>query len=72
MKKLFDFKCRSCKENFEEYTEYKQVSTCPTCGSEADKLISTPRISLEGISGSFPGAALAWEKKHNQSVNKRD
>lgn len=72
MKKLFDFQCRDCKEVFEELTEYKQTSTCPLCNSEADKLISTPRISLEGYSGSFPGAALAWEKKHRLSANKRD
>ena len=72
MKKLFEFQCRDCKESFEEYTEYKQVSQCPMCGAEADKLISTPRIALEGISGSFPGAALAWEKKHKQSAKKRD
>lgn len=72
MKKLFDFQCRDCKENFEEITEYKQVSTCPLCGSDADKLISAPRISLEGISGSFPGAAMAWEKKHKYIAPKED
>lgn len=73
MKKLFEFQCRDCKEIFDEYTEYKQISTCPLCGSDADKLISAPRVALEGISGSFPGAALAWEKKQIQRVKqKRD
>ena len=70
MKKLFEFQCRECKEIFEEYTEYKQVSTCPSCKSDADKLISAPRIDLEGYSGSFPGAAIAWEKKHRMVANK--
>jgi putative FmdB family regulatory protein len=70
MKKLFEFKCSSCEEVFEELTEYKKVSTCPSCGADADKIISTPRVSLEGLSGSFPGAAAAWEKKHKQQLIK--
>ena len=64
MKKLFEFQCRECKETFEEYTEYKKESSCPLCQALADKIISAPRVSLEGISGAFPGAAWAWEKKH--------
>jgi hypothetical protein len=35
-------------------------------------MISTPTISLEGFSGSFPGAAAAWEKKHRMVANTRD
>jgi hypothetical protein len=53
---------------FEEYTEYKKVSTCPKCGMDADKIISAPHIYLEGITGSFPGAALTWEKRHKTSA----
>lgn len=64
MKKLFEFQCSNCKEIFEELTEYKKVSQCPLCGSDADKLIGAPRIALEGITGAFPGASWAWEKKH--------
>lgn len=70
MKRLFEFKCVPCNEVFEEYTEYKKVSTCPTCGSDADKIISAPRIYLEGITGDFPGAAASWEKKHREQLNK--
>jgi hypothetical protein len=43
---------------------------CPKCSSNADKLISAPRVTLEGYSGSFPGAAAAWEKKHKQQLAK--
>jgi hypothetical protein len=35
-------------------------------------MISTPTISLEGYSGSFPGAAIAWEKKHRMIADTRD
>lgn len=72
MKILYSFQCRDCKENFDELTEYKKVSTCPLCGSDADKLIGAPRISLEGYSGSFPGAAMAWAKKHRPIAKKEE
>ena len=71
MKVLFSFQCRNCKENFDKLTEYTQVSTCPLCGSDADKLISAPRIDLEGYSGSFPGAAISWANKH-KPIAQRD
>lgn len=64
MKRLFDFECQQCGEVVEEYTEYKQTSVCPSCGGTTVKLMSAPQIKLEGITGSFPGAYAAWEKKH--------
>jgi putative FmdB family regulatory protein len=70
MKKLFEFHCSTCDNHFEELTEYIQVLPCPKCNSNADKLISTPRVKLEGHTGSFPGAASSWEKKHKQQLAK--
>lgn len=72
MKKIFEFECTSCSEVFEEYTEYKKETECPLCNSKALKLISTPRVSLEGYSGSFPGAAMAWEKRHRPIANQKE
>ena len=63
MRKLFEFECEQCGI-FEELTEYTNKHDCPICGKVAYKVISTPSIQLEGVSGSFPGAALSWEKKH--------
>lgn len=70
MKQIFEFKCAECGLVHEEYTEYKQVSQCPSCNGEADKIISAPRVKLEGITGAFPGASLAWEKRHKVVPNK--
>jgi putative FmdB family regulatory protein len=70
LKRIFEFKCQKCKEIFDEYTEYKQHTECPLCGGQADKIISAPRIDLEGITGAFPGAAWAWEKKHRLPTNR--
>ena len=64
MKKIFEFRCSHCSLQFEEYMEYSKFCICPSCGMSADKIISTPQIKLEGITGSFPSAAWAWEKRH--------
>ena len=68
MRKIFEFHCSSCDYSFEELTEYTKTFPCPRCSSNADKLISAPRIDLEGVSGSFPDAARKWDKKHYQKL----
>lgn len=68
VKKLFEFKCTKCENIEEELTEYKQESICSLCNSVSEKIISTPRITLEGYSGSFPGAAMAFDKKHRDKL----
>ena len=55
MKILFDFECTDCGV-FDKIIEYTTTTDCPTCGKESKKLISTPTIKLEGISGDFPDA----------------
>jgi putative FmdB family regulatory protein len=65
---LFDFKCEACSEVFEEFTKEKRTMPCPKCGCNANRMISAPTIKLEGWSGSFPSAADAWVKKHNQKA----
>lgn len=67
MKRFYEFQCPE-HGVFEEYTEYTKQYACPNCGTLVDKIISTPRISLEGVSGDFPGAAMTFEKKHRQKL----
>lgn len=70
MKTLFEFKCSCCEIVFEALTEYTKTYECPECGKAADKIISLSRVSLEGYSGSFPGAADSWARKHEQAAKK--
>ena len=70
MKVMFEFKCTPCNEVFEALTEYTKTFPCPKCHSSADKIISLSRVSLEGHTGSFPGAALSWEKRHIEQAKK--
>lgn len=69
MKRLYEFKCSSCGNTFDEVTEYTQTHSCPLCGGVADKVITSPAIKLEGITGAFPGAYYQWEKKHKQKLD---
>jgi putative FmdB family regulatory protein len=72
MKRLYDFQCTTCQSQFDKYTEYCATTSCPSCGNDAQKIISAPTIKLEGITGAFPGAAARWEKMHNQRSKQRD
>lgn len=67
MKRFYEFQC-SEHGVFEEYLEYTKQTPCPTCGKLADKIISTPRISLEGVTGDFPGAAMKFDRVHRQKL----
>lgn len=61
MRTLRDFFCDHCGVEQERYvsTDIKEVA-CEECGRPAIRLIGMPRVSLEGISGSFPGAHSRW------------
>lgn len=61
---LFDFECPECGNIFEELVgKEKLTCECPECGSfHAARMISAPRIMLDGCSGDFPTAYSHWEK----------
>ena len=73
MRILFEFKCKA-HGIFESLVErsYKQ-SRCPQCGIYSPKIISTPRISLDGTDPAFPDAYDRWEKKRSakQKIEER-
>lgn len=60
--RFFDFECSEghVTEILTDAQEY--TVECPKCFGRAHRLISAPRISLEGCSGDFPGAYDKWEK----------
>ena len=68
MKRIFEFRC--VKDHITERLvddEVRSVS-CPHCSNEASRIISSPRIRLEGITGAFPSAYDAWARKHEQAA----
>lgn len=67
--RLFDFRCR-CGNEYEGLVKSDDVDPqCPECSStDTTRLLSTPTIKLEGLTGDFPGAALSWAKKHEKAA----
>ena len=66
--RYFDFQC--AKEHITEHLVVSEVTVveCPHCRNDATRLISTPRIKLEGITGAFPTAADQWARKHEEAT----
>lgn len=73
MRILFNFKCEDGHVTEQLVNNDVHTGTCRTCDKPASRMVSTPRIRLEGISGSFPDASAKWEKirsKHLAYENK--
>ena len=68
MKRIFEFRC--VKSHLTEKLVDDEVRSieCPHCRNEASRIISSPRISLEGITGAFPSAFDSWARKHEEAT----
>lgn len=68
MKLIRDFHCDRCGSDLERYVDSETRSIACDCGSEARRVIGTPRIALEGITGSFPGAHDRWARVREENA----
>jgi hypothetical protein len=68
MKRMFDFHC--AKEHITEkyIDDTVMVIECPHCGNDASRLIGTPKIGLDPISGHFPDATSKWERNRQSHI----
>lgn len=41
---------------------------CPGCDLPATRVISAPRVALEGVTGAFPTAADAWVARREEKM----
>ena len=67
MKRMYDFVCEN-GHRIERYCNYELQSVQCECGGIANRIISAPSISLEGWSGSFPGSANKFDRKHREKL----
>ena len=69
-KRIFEFVCVGDEAHlFEKLTDSDNRSVvCPHCGELSNRIVSTPRIYLDGCSGDFPGAAIKWEKQRAEKL----
>ena len=63
MRTMRDFICGDCGQLTEKLvdTEYRMIE-CPECDGDAVQQMGMPTVRLEGITGSFPGAADKWAR----------
>lgn len=74
MLKVREYECLNGHRN-EQFVQDAgpQMIDCPVCSKPAVRVMSAPRAQLEGITGDFPGATMAWERKRaeKQKVQER-
>lgn len=62
MKRMFEFVCEN-GHSFEKLVDDNIRSMkCPYCDTTSTRVVSAPRVNLEGITGAFPGAYSRWER----------
>jgi hypothetical protein len=66
--RFFDFLCENSHKTEALVKDDVYISSCKVCGSEAKRLVSAPMMRLEGITGSFPSAYDAWERKRAEKL----
>ena len=70
---LYDWRCNtaSCNTKYEALAPSEQrTGICPECGGQSKRLISTPRIALDGCDPAFPSAYDKWAKTREQKAKK--
>ena len=65
---LIDFQCEDGHVNEHFVSSETTEVVCKTCGKLATKLVTAPRISLDPVSGDFPGATNKWLKAREQKL----
>jgi hypothetical protein len=68
MKRIFEFVCVKGHVTEKYIDESERVVQCPHCGNDASRIISPVRTALDPISGDFPGATMAWERKREEKI----
>ena len=68
MRRLYDFKCKQ-DHLFEAFVdETVKELHCDVCGEVAPRMISTPTISLDPVSGLYPSATSKWAKMRAEKL----
>ncbi len=65
---MFEFSCKNSHitESFVD-VDTKEVQ-CSECGEVATRILSSPRLGLDPISGDFPSATARWAKMRAEKL----
>jgi hypothetical protein len=67
---MFDFECAKGHKHEALVRPDARTVACPKCNKVATRLLAAPRCRLEGTTGSFPSASMAWEKRRESHMRK--
>lgn len=69
MRRMFEFVCEDghISEALVDET-YREIA-CRACGKNSTRIVSMVRAKLEGLSGDFPSAYDAWERKRSEKLS---
>lgn len=67
-RRFFDFLCENFHKTEALVDSEEYTILCKECGSKAKRTVSAPMMKLEGITGSFPSAYDAWERKRAEKL----
>lgn len=62
MKRIFEFSCDDGHVTERLMDDTIRTADCKVCGKESHRIVSAPRVNLEGITGAFPGAYDKWTR----------
>jgi hypothetical protein len=66
--RFFDFLCENSHKTEALVKDDVYTTSCKVCSAEAQRTVSAPMMKLEGITGSFPSAYDAWERKRAEKL----
>jgi hypothetical protein len=65
---MFEFVCEDGHISEALVDDTVRELACRACGKPATRIVSMVRSKLEGISGAFPSAYDAWERKRSEKL----
>ena len=68
MRRMFEFVCEDGHISEALVEEDCRELACRACGKHSARIVSMVRCNLEGITGAFPGAYDAWERKRSEKL----
>lgn len=68
MRRIFEFLCSDNHLSEAYIDDSERTIQCKECGKEAIRIVSKPNMKLEGISGDYPTAYDAWERKRSEKL----
>ena len=68
MRRMFEFVCEDGHISEALVDETIRELACRACGKHATRIVSAANMKLEGITGAFPSAYDAWERKRSEKL----